>query len=708
MHQLTQQLKSGKMEILEVPFPALSPGQLLVRNFYSVISAGTEGKTVSDARKSYIAKARSRQKEVKQVVEMIKTDGLKSTYQTVMNKLEAPSALGYSCVGEVLSVGANVKGFKVGDKVACGGQGAYHAEVVSVFQNLCVKVPENVDISHAAFTTIASIAIQGIRQADLRLGENCVVIGLGLIGQLTVQLLKASGIHAIGIDIDDYQVELAHESGADLSLNRSGVDLEKVILEATKGFGTDAVIITAGSGSTDPVDLAGRLCRPKGKVVIVGSVPTGFSREFYYKKELDLRMSCSYGPGRYDVNYEEKGIDYPIGYIRWTENRNMQTYLDLLSNGLLKIDRLISHIFSLHDAPEAYNMILNKSERFTGILIRYDFQKEIKSKVILDNKQYSEIEPNVGFIGAGSFAQNLLLPNIKGKANFIGVATSNGNSARNIADKYGFSYASGNADELIADSKINTVFIATRHNLHAEFILKCLQSDKNIFVEKPLCMTKEELETIKNDYHKKNVKLLVGFNRRFAPQIVSIKKELSNTTPKSINYRINAGTLPPTHWVQDPEIGGGRIIGEVCHFIDLCMHIAGGRISSVSANSITDAVSLHDTLTVNLSFSNGSVASVCYFSNGNKNLPKEYLEVFCAGQVAIIDDFKKMTLYGRKIKSSSLSKQDKGHKSEIDEFLQSIKNGTGSPISFEDIYLSTLATFAVIDSLKEGRTIHLV
>ena len=492
-----------------------------------------------------------------------------------------------------------------------------------------------------------------------------------------------------------------------MSLNRSRADLENVINHTTKGFGTDAVIITAGTGSTDPIDLAGRLSRQKGKVVIVGSVPTGFNREHYYKKELDLRMSCSYGPGRYDPNYEEKGIDYPIGYIRWTENRNMQTYLDLLSNGQLKIGRLISHIFNLHDAPEAYNMILSKSERFTGILIRYDFQQEITSTVILDHKQYSKSEPNIGFIGAGSFAQNLLLPNIKDKANFIGVATSNGNSAKYIADKYGFSYASGNADELIADSNINTMFITTRHNLHAEFILKCLKSDKNIFVEKPLCMTKDELETIKKEYDNKNVKLLVGFNRRFAPQVISLIKELSNNTPKSINYRINAGTLPLTHWAQDPEIGGGRIIGEVCHFIDLCMHIAGGRIISVSANSMTDAVLLNDTLTVNLSFSNGSVASVCYFSNGNKNLPKEYLEVYCAGQVAIIDDFKKITFYGGKIKSSRLSNQDKGHKSEIIEFLQAIKNGTDSPISFEEIYQSTFATFAVIDSLKEGKTIHL-
>lgn len=707
MHQLTQQLKSGKMEILEVPFPSFSSGQLLVRNFYSVISAGTEGKTVSDARKGYISKAMSRQKEVKQVIEMIKTDGLKSAYQTVMNKLEAPSALGYSCAGEVIGVGNNVRGFKVGDKVACGGQGAYHADVVSVNQNLCVKVPDNVDISHAAFTTIASIAIQGIRQADLRLGENCVVIGLGLIGLLTIQLLKAAGIHAIGIDIDDYQVELANISGADLSLNRSRPGLEKAIIEITKGFGADAVIITAGTSSTDPVDLAGRLCRQKGKVVIVGAVPTGFSRESYYKKELDLRMSCSYGPGRYDINYEEKGIDYPIGYVRWTENRNMQTYLSLLSSGQLKIDKLISHTFSLLDAPDAYKMILNKSERFTGILIRYDTQKEIISTIILNDKQYNKNEPNVGFIGAGSFAQNLLLPNLKGKANFVGVATATGNSAKNIAAKYGFSYASGNADEIITDSKINTIFIATRHNLHAEFILKCLRYNKNIFVEKPLCMTKEELESIKTEYDKNNLHLFVGFNRRFAPQVVSIKKAMSGTIPKSINYRINAGSMPSSHWVQDPEIGGGRIIGEVCHFIDLCMHIAGGRITSVSANSITDAFLLNDTLSINLSFSNGSLASICYFSNGNKNLSKEYLEVFCAGQVAIIDDFKEMTLYGEKIKKSKLAKQDKGHRSEIIEFLQSIKNGTHSPIPFEDIYISTLATFAVLDSLKERRTIHL-
>jgi len=706
MQQLTQELKSGQMEIMEVPFPSLSPGKLLIRNFYSVVSAGTEGKTVSDARKGYIAKAMSRQKEVMQVIEMIKTDGLKSTYKSVMNKLEAPSALGYSCAGEVIAVGADVKGFKVGDKVACGGQEAYHADVVAVNRNLCVKVPENVDISHAAFTTIASIAIQGIRQADLRLGENCVVIGLGLIGQLTIQLLNASGIFSIGIDINDYQLDLSNISGANLSLNRSNADLEKTILDACKGFGTDAVIITAGTNSADPVDLAGRLCRQKGKVVIVGSVPTGFRREQYYRKELELRMSCSYGPGRYDINYEEKGVDYPIGYVRWTENRNMQTYLELLSRGQLKIDKLISHTYSLIDVPQAYNMILSKSEPFCGILIKYDIQKEITSTVILNTKKYDKNEPNIGFIGAGSFAQNLILPNLKGKANFIGVANSSGNSTKKIANKYGFSYASGSADELISDNTINLMFIATRHNLHAEFVMKCLQNNKNIFVEKPLCLTREELESIKSEYDKKNLHLFVGFNRRFAPQIVSIMKTMSEIIPKSINYRINAGSLPSTHWAQDLQIGGGRIIGEVCHFIDLCMYISGGRITSVSANSITDAVSLNDTLIVNLSFSNGSIASISYFSNGNRSLPKEYLEVFCAGQVAVIDDFKTMTFYGRKVNRTKLPRQDKGHRNEITEFLQAIKTGDKSPVSFEDIYLSTRATFAVIDSLKERKTIN--
>lgn len=730
MMQLTQQLKSGKMEILEVPFPALNRGQILVRNHYSVISAGTEGKTVTDARKGYIAKAKSRQKEVKQVIEMIKTNGLLPTYKLVMNKLEAPSPLGYSCAGEVIAVGEGVSKFKIGDKVACGGQGAFHADVVSVYENLCVKIPENVDIKHAAFSTIASIAIQGIRQADLRFGENCVVIGLGLVGQLTMQILKATGIKAIGIDINDEQVRAVKNAGANYAYNRNQAGIEDIIKNYTNGYGCDAVIIAAATSSLDPVEFAGTIARKKGKVVIVGAVPTGFSRSNYYKKELELRMSSSYGPGRYDANYEEKGIDYPIGYVRFTENRNMQSFVDLLADNKLNLDKIITHQFLLFDAPKAYNLILEKKEHFAGILIKYDEKEELQKRIVINDSKPVSQEPNVGFIGAGSFAQNTLLPNLKGLCNFIGLATGSGNNSKYVGKKYAFNYCTNEPDEILSDKNINTVFVATRHNLHAQYVIKALENGKNVFVEKPLCMNEDELEKIREVYtnprllnsdtrHQKSdirhptsdfqphTHFMVGFNRRFSPYIQKIKNIFSDEQPKAINIRINAGQLPAEHWVNDPDIGGGRIIGEACHFIDLAMFLAGAKTMSLSAESMIDPNNLNNTISINLTFINGSIANISYFSNGSKQLPKEHIEVFCGGTVIAIDDFNKMVKYSNKIKKIRFSKQDKGHKEELKQFIDSIKDGKPAPVSFEDCYHSTYVTLKTIESIKTKRRIDL-
>jgi len=710
MKQLTQQLKSGKMEILEVPTSPIDKGKILVRNHYSVISAGTEGKIVSDARKGYVAKAKSRQKEVKQVVDLAMKQGVKDTYKMVMNKLEAPSPLGYSCAGEVIAIGNDVTDYKIGDLVACGGASANHAEVVSVPKNLCVKVPNDVKIKHAAFSTIAAIALQGIRQADLRLGDNCVIIGLGIIGQLTIQMLNAAGVKTIGIDIDSSAVELARRSGADLAFNRSQEEIESSVKDLTQGYGTDAVIITAGTSSLDPVEFAGVLCRKKGKVVIVGAVPTGFSRGNYYKKELDLRMSSSYGPGRYDPQYEEKGIDYPYGYVRWTENRNMQAHIDLLQSNKINMDILISHEFELKNAPDAYNMITEKSEPFTGIVLKYDIKSKIENSVIIKDTTYKSDEVNIGFIGAGSFAQNMLLPNVHKIANMVGVATAKSTEARNVADKYGFNFATGDAEEIINNEEINTVFIVTPHNLHAEYVLKCLKAGKNVFVEKPLALKEEELEEIKKYYTSIQAstapRLMVGFNRRFSPFIQTIKSKFSDDIPKAINLRINAGFVPAESWVQDPEIGGGRIIGEVCHFVDLCMYIAASDISTISANVMNASPQLMDTLVVNVCFKNGSVASISYFSNGNTSLPKEYLEIFYANQVAIIEDFKIMNKYGTKSERYKLSKQDKGHRKEVEEFIDSIRKGLPTPISFQDLYLSSLAPFKIIESIQKETVIQ--
>ena len=695
------------MQLLEVPFPALNPGHILVRNHYSVISAGTEGKTVRDARSSYIGKARSRKKEVAQVLDSIRSNGLATTYQRVMHRLEAPSALGYSCAGEVVAVAPGVSKFKVGDYVACAGGSAVHAEVITVPVNLSVAVPREVDLKHAAFTTLGAIAMQGVRRADPGLGANCVVIGLGLVGLLTVQLLEASGVHAIGVDIDTERLVLARRIGIGRILHRDDPALLEIVNGISHGEGTDAVIITAGTSSTDPIELAGQLSRKNGKVVIVGSVPTGFNRATYYKKELELLMSCSYGPGRYDRRYEEKGLDYPIGQVRWSENRNMLAFVDLLAHKKLEIESLISHTFSLDASRQAYQMILDKTEPFTGIVLKYDTARRLSKRVALKYQYKADERVNIGLIGAGAFAQNVLLPVVKGKGSLIGVASGRPNNARYAAEKFGFDYCTGDAKEILADDRINVVFITTRHDMHAELVLQALDHGKHVFVEKPLCLTNQELEFIKKAYQNHSTQLMVGFNRRFSPHIQRLKKTLHPEVPVAINYRINAGTLPPDHWVHDPEEGGGRIVGEVCHFVDLVQFLAGSRPDSLAAHAMNDIEGLRDTLTLNMGFANGSTASIAYFSNGNKKLAKERLEIFSAGQVSVIDDFKSMSIYGQRYDKMRLRKQDKGHTEQIERFLSAIRTGIPAPIPIEDVYLSMLTTFKVEESISRQQMVSL-
>ena len=689
------------MRLLEVPYPALQKGCVLVRNHYSLISAGTESKTVHDARLNMVGKANARKDEVKKVIDSVKIYGLKDTYKMLMNKLDAPSPLGYSCAGEVIAVADDVTKFQIGDHVACGGNTANHAEIVSVSKNLCVKIDKGVSLQEAAFTTLGAIALQGIRQADLRLRENAVVIGLGLVGQLTLQLLQAGGIKAIGIDTESKQVQLAESLGF-VSFQRDREDLEQNVFQLTENYGSDAVIITAGTTSSDPVDLAGVLCRKKGKVVIVGNVSTDFKRNNYFKKELDVRMSSSYGPGRYDVRYEEKGLDYPLAYVRWTENRNMQAFAELLKDGKLQIEKLATHVFEFKDAPKAYRLILDKEESFVGVVLKYDAKKSIADKPIVSStkKFSSQNKGNAGFIGAGSFAQNFLLPVLKGKIDLVGVATAKPANAKNIADKYGFNYCTGNAEEILSDNSINTIFIATRHDSHAEFVLKALSKNKTVFVEKPLCLNTAELEKIKEQYAKSDSRLMLGFNRRFAPHIAKLKSQLQKKNqPVAINYRINAGVVPSDHWTQDIETGGGRIVGEVCHFIDLAIHLTGSKVSNVSANAMIDPNNLNDTLIINLFFENGSIAAISYFANGSKQLSKEYLEVFCAGQTFVIDDFRSMTTYGKSVSTEKLAKQDKGHQAQLEAFIQAISSGKDVPIPFEEICHSTEVSFQVLESI---------
>lgn len=733
MKQLTQSLKDGTMSITEVPAPACKPGYVLVRTLYSAVSAGTEGKTVSDARKGLIAKARSRKKEVRMVLDLARTAGIRDTYRIVRNKLDAYSPLGYACMGEVIEVAADVTEFRVGDLVACGGADAAHAEIVCVGRNLCALLPDGVDARHAAITTIAAIALQGVRQAELHLGETAVVIGLGLIGQLTMQYLRAQGCTAIGVDIDERQLRLARSLGFPYSYHSDQAGLEATIADLTHGIGADAVIITAGSASLWPVNFAGAVSRKKGKVVIVGAVPTGFDRKDYYRKELDLRMSSSYGPGRYDSRYEEQGVDYPVGYVRWTEQRNMQAYLDLLASGYLDIEALISHEFPLEQAKSAYDTILARQEHVVGVLLSYEAATTVKhrgrgehrghgGRIIEEGsgetagiegrimKTQSTTIPTktaaprgavrVSFIGAGSFAQNMILPNLKGLVEFRGVATGHGNTAQFVMDKYGFAFAAGDADMVLRDEESDAVFIMTRHDSHARYVVDALRADKDVFVEKPLALYPHEIEEIEQAYAASKGRLMLGFNRRFAPQIQQLKALYRDEQVKSISYRINAGNVPPEHWVHNPAVGGGRIIGEACHFIDLCMYLAGAPISSVQAVDSRSGAGLRDTVAISLGFANGSIANISYFSNGSKQLPKERIEVFCGGSTAVLDDFRELHIYGDSVKSSKLKKQDKGHAAGVRAFVEALRNGTPSPIPFDEIVGSTWATFGVMDKLR--------
>lgn len=699
MEQLVQNLKDGEMQLLEVPYPLLGPGMVLVRNHYSAISAGTEGKTVNDARLGYIAKARARKQEVKKVVKSVRTYGLSDTYKMVMNKLEAPSALGYCTAGTVIAVAEDIRDFKVGDRVACAGGSAVHAEVVAVPENLCARVPDGVELDQASMTTLGAIALQGVRLSGVDLGGYAVVIGLGLIGKMTMMLLKAAGVTPIGIDIDKKQVDSTRELGFRHVYNRERADLENEVIDLCGGYGTDAVLITAGTSSLDPVNLAGALARQKGVVVIVGNVPTGFDRKQFYRKELELRMSASYGPGRYNREYEEKGLDYPIGYVRWTENRNMQAVLELLASGAVDFSPLISHRFDFAEAKQAYDMILGKSEYFAGIVLKYNLEKELSSTFRSTSKSLDAAAVVASFIGAGSFAQNFLLPNFGDGVQLLSVLTARPNNARNMADKYGFRNAVSSHEDIFGDERCNTVFIATRHNTHYQYVMEGLKADKNVFVEKPLCLTRGELDEIAAIAENSKGRLMVGFNRRFSPALKTITDELKSDRALSIIYSINAGQLPADHWVHDPEIGGGRILGEACHFIDLAIYLAGSEVVEVKASGLGTSRGLKDSVAIVLKMKNGSVAAINYLSNGHSAVPKERLEIQQDGQFWQLEDFKKLHRNGLAKSAKSWPKAQKGYAEELAAFNASIREGQPAPIAINEILHSMEVTFQVLEAM---------
>jgi predicted dehydrogenase/threonine dehydrogenase-like Zn-dependent dehydrogenase len=717
MNQLAQKLSNGQMAVHDVPVPLCGPGMVLVRNHYSVISPGTECSTVRAARSSLLDKARQRPEQVYQVLDLLARQGPVQAYRAVTKKLDAYSPLGYSSAGRALEVGRGVSDIGVGDLVACAGVGyASHAEIIAVPVNLCVKLSSGADLSTAAYNAIGAIALQGVRQADLHLGESSAVIGLGLIGQLTCMLLRASGIRVFGIDLDPGAVEFALRHSADFAATRGEQGLAQRVAGLTGGLGVDAAIITAGTSSTDPVDFAGEIARTKGRVVIVGAVPTGFQREHYYRKELDLRMSCSYGPGRYDPQYEELGIDYPAAYVRWTERRNMAAFQDLVHSGRVDIGCLTTHEFPIEEAPRAYDLILNRTELFLGILLKYDSDKPVIRQPIRIAPAKPASAIGIGFIGAGSYAQSNLLPNLPGNDASVackGVATNTGTTSRRVAERFGFEYCTSSAADILADPAVNTIFIATRHDVHCRYVVEALNAGKHVFVEKPLALNEDELDGIVDCYRNLATRdaapsLMVGFNRRFAP-LARLARQRLGCGPMSMIYRINAGAIPATHWTQHPSFGGGRIIGEVCHFIDFLTFLCGALPVRVFTSAIPDPLHSADTVSINTEFADNSIGCICYYSNGSKAFDKEYVEAYASGVTMVLRDFRKLEVAGAgRVFRKSLLTQDKGQRAMVAEFLSSVRNGRHAPISFDEIRAVTRASFAAVKSLASRQPISLV
>jgi len=711
LKQLIQNFKSGELYVDEVPVPSLSEGFVLVENKFSLISAGTERGTVKVAQASLLGKAKQRPDLVAQVLHNVRKEGLSATLKKVQTKLDSLKALGYSTAGVVLASMDKNHAYKPGDRVACAGQDyASHAEVVSIPQNLVARIPDNVSFEEASFTTLGAIAMQGVRQSEPRLGENVCVIGLGLLGQITCQLLRANGCNVFGIDLSDRLVDLAKELSADDALNRTHANLTGICESFTKGFGFDSVIITAATPSNDPIELAAEILKKKGKLVMVGAVKMDIPRDpHFFRKELDLRMSCSYGPGRYDTTYEEDGADYPYAYVRWTEQRNMESFLNLLSKGQINLKPLITHTFDIDDAEKAFDLVLGKvQEPSIGILLKYDGRpSKLTTKIALQKTKATPTKNiSVGFVGAGSFAQSYLIPNVKSSGGRLHtVVNSRGITSKNVAEKFGFGFASSSHQDAFDHEEVNTIFIATPHNSHASLAAEALSKNKNVFVEKPLAINYEDLQKVIDAKKISNGILMVGFNRRFSELAKAIKGNMAELKePVFMNFRINAGLIPKDHWIQKAEVGGGRVIGEMCHFFDLMQYFSDSRPIRVIAESMqTDNTKYtnQDNISVTVRFENGSVGNLTYLANGDGSLSKERLEIFCGGNVSIIDDFRSASIYSNG-KEQKLKISGKGHREEVKAFMEAIESGGADPIPFESIVDTTLVSFKVLESLNTG------
>jgi len=715
MKQLLQNLKNGKTTIEDVPVPMPRAGMALVKTAASLVSAGTERMVVEFAEKSLVGKARSRPDLVKQVLDKARREGLVPTVAAAFNRLDQPMALGYSSAGTIIALGSDMHGFKVGQRVACaGGSYAVHAEYAVVPRNLLTPLPKNVDFESAAFATLGAIAMHGFRLAEPQVGERVAVIGLGLLGLLMTQIASAAGCNILGIDIDPKRIALASSLGLQ-AVTRKNAESTSQAFTANRGF--DVVLICADTSSNDPVELAAAIARDRARIVATGAVGLNIPRKIYYEKELSFINSRSYGPGRYDASYEEDGKDYPIGYVRWTEGRNLESAVELMTNGKLKVTPLITHRFPIEQAARAYEVITGKKKQpFLGVLLTYPsaVEKLESSKVVRFNVQ--TFQPSnvvtLGVLGAGLYANATLLPVIKNNKDIelVGIASSGGLHAQHSGKKFGFQYATSSDDEIINDSNINTVAILTRHDSHADLAVKALKAGKHVFVEKPLAINNAQLLAISKQLSAKSQSLLtVGFNRRFSPLAQSLHASLSTRTePLHAHYRVNAGYIPLNHWTQDPALGGGRIIGEGCHFIDFITFLVGAAPVSVSAHALSDNGKYReDNVSMTFTFPDGSIGIVDYLANGDKSFPKERVEVFCGGQIAVLDDYRVLTMVkdGQK-KEVKLAAQDKGWKDEMTAFAKSIREGGEPLISYEQLIGVTKSTFAAVESLRENKQIN--
>ena len=709
-------LKKKEVIVEDVPLPLCYENEVLVANAYSAISVGTERSAVTNGKgPSFIGVLKSAAL-MKKALGYVKKKGVREAVSAVRELREAFAPLGYSSAGVVMAVGKNVTDINLGDKVACAGGGkANHAEVVAIPRNLVAKIPEGVSCEEASFTTLGAVAMHGIRRAGRQFGENVVILGVGLLGQLAVQIAKTAGYEVIAIDKDSDRIELAEKLGADLGLIVGKNDAEKEASYYTSGIGADAVVIYAATSSSEPVNLAMRLARKKGRIVVVGDVGMSLKRSLFYEKELDFLMSSSYGPGRYDPLYEEKGIDYPIGYVRWTENRNMQAFLDLLKNKKVNVKPLISAVFPVEEAREAYDLIVNGEEKPLGVLLKYDPSKHLSTtgkatsvkRIVAITPRIVEGKINVALIGAGRFAKVTLLP-LMSKIpdyNLRAVCSTTGINAKEVAEKYNAEYYTTDYRETLEDENIDLVIITTPHNLHYPLIMDAANAGKAIYVEKPMCLSEEELDEIVKVIEKKKVPLVVGFNRRYAPLAVKAKELLEQKHgPYLINYRVNAGFVPRTHWIQDPEVGGGRIVGECCHFFDFFNYIIESKVESICALGIPmndTTVIANDNIVGTLKWADGSLATLTYTALGHGDLPKERIEIYGDKSSMVINDFKNMELYGFKGKSIRMKRQDKGHHQELVELAKFLKNEKSNIVSFQECVKAMKITFEAGKLIKK-------